>query len=262
MGYIFFLIILFMFYLLRRRKIKKKDIIFRENISNKLKHVAFIMDGNRRWAKKFKLPKYFAYSLGIDNLVNKIKFGLKFNIPYMTFYCLSEENLKREKEDLEDFFNTIRKRLKEIDIVKINEQKVSFRILGNIKLLPLDLQESIDYLNSKIINEKDAKLTVSLAIGYSSRVEIINAVKALRTENEEIDNLTQEVFSSYLNTKNIPDPDLIIRTGGEVRLSNFLLWQASYSELFFVKKYWPSFNDKDLYLEINKFFLIKKNYGK
>ncbi len=262
-GYFIFIIfILFLLKILHKKR--NKSIKLNKNKQNKLEHIAFIMDGNRRWAKRFLLSKKIAYSKGIDSMLEKIKFAHENKISYLTFFCLSEENLKRKKEDLNDFFEVLIKRLKEINIKKLQESDIQIRILGEINLLPEKIKNIIINMEKELnhCNENKKELTISFAIAYGARQEILKACKSIIKDNIELEKINEELFENYLYTKNIPEPDLLIRTGGDIRLSNFLLWQLSYTEFYFSQKLWPAFDNKDLMCAINYYLSIKRNYGK
>ncbi len=219
---------------------------------NKLNHIAFIMDGNGRWGKKKKRGRNYGHLKGVETVKNIVKSAIKLKIPILTFYVFSSENWKRPKKEINYLFKLINNYFsKEID--SIIEQGIKIKILGELKKLSKDVQivlkETIQLTN------KNKKILVNLAINYGSKNEILQALKKNK-KKLSIKNLESNLF-----TKNIPNPDILIRTGGHQRLSNFLLWQLAYSELFFLKKLWPDFNSKDLKRIIKKFKKSKRNFG-
>jgi undecaprenyl diphosphate synthase len=222
---------------------------------NPLNHVAIIMDGNGRWGLKYKNSRKAGHKAGLSTVKKIIKETIKNNVKYLTLYAFSTENWKRPKVEVDYLFNLLESFL----INSINELHSQ-----NIKLLIIGVKDFSNKLN-KLLNlaekktSKNTKLQINLALNYGSKFEIINALKKL---NKNKDKINEKNLIKYLQTKNIPDPDLLIRTGNTKRLSNFLLWQLAYSEIFFEKKLWPEFNEKDYSKIINKFKKVKRNYGK
>ncbi len=219
---------------------------------NNLNHVAFIMDGNGRWGIKKKKGRNFGHLKGVETVRKVVKASIKFNIPIVTFYVFSSENWKRPKSEKNYLFKLIKNYfLKEIQ--SIVSQGIKINILGEIKKLAPDIKSTLN--KTKILTKKNKKITVNLAINYGSTIEIMQATKKSNK------NITKKNFEKNLYTKGMPNPDILIRTGGHQRLSNFLLWQMAYTELFFTKKLWPDFNSNDLSRIITKFKKIKRNYG-
>tara|TARA_B110000881_G_scaffold193475_1_gene186783 strand:- start:106 stop:774 length:669 start_codon:yes stop_codon:yes gene_type:complete len=219
---------------------------------NKLNHVAFIMDGNGRWGKKQRKGRNFGHLKGVETVKKIVKSSIKLNIPIITFYVFSSENWKRPKKEISFLFNLIRRYfIREIE--SIITQGIKINILGEINKLSSDIKSTL----KKTINltKKNKKIIVNLAINYGSKNEILNAFKKTKK------NLNIKKFEKNLYTGNMPDPDILIRTGGHNRLSNFMLWQLAYSELFFLKKLWPDFNSSDLISIINKYKKSKRNFG-
>ena len=219
---------------------------------NALTHIAFIMDGNGRWGKKNGKSRNFGHLKGVETVKEVVKNSIKLKIPIVTFYVFSSENWKRPKKEINFLFKLIKSYfLKEIESV-IN-QGIKINILGNINNLSSDIKFT---LNKTIkLTKKNKKILVNLAINYGSKNEIIFAFK--KSNNKfSIKNIEKNLY-----TKNIPDPDILIRTGGHQRLSNFLLWQLAYTELYFLKKLWPDFNKNDLIKIIKKFKKEKRNFG-
>ena len=219
---------------------------------NKLHHVAFIMDGNGRWGVKKKKSRNFGHLKGVETVKKVVKSSIKLNIPYITFYVFSSENWKRPKKEINFLFKLIKNYFSQ-EIKNIIKQGIRINILGDLNALTADVRSTL----RKTINltKKNKKLIVNLAINYGSKNEIINAVK----KNKKKTNI--ENIENHLYTKNIPNPDILIRTGGYKRLSNFMLWQLAYTELFFLNKLWPDFNSNDLIKIIKSFKNIKRNFG-
>ncbi len=224
---------------------------------NKLNHVAIIMDGNGRWGLKRKKNRNYGHLKGIKSVETVIKSSIKNKISYLTLYTFSTENWKRPENEINFLFDLIRKSLKK-NIKKIIKQGIKINVIGSNKGLPADIKRTVKYIERKTIENKT--ITLNLALNYGSKEEIINALKNLvRKKNKEI-NIRN--FEEELYTKNIPDPEVLIRTGGTKRLSNFLLWQSAYTEIFFINKLWPDFNENDFNDIVKKFYKIKRNFGK
>ena len=224
---------------------------------NKLNHVAIIMDGNGRWGLKKKGSRNYGHLQGIKTVEAVIKYSLIQKIPHLTLYTFSTENWKRPDNEISFLFDLIRKSLKK-KIKKIIKQGIKVKIIGQKKGLPKDIIEIVKLIEKKTLNNK--KITLNLALNYGSKEEIINACKSLALQKGKKINVSN--FEKELYTKNIPDPEILIRTGGTKRLSNFLLWQLAYTEIFFVDKLWPDFNENDFNRIIIKFNKIKRNFGK
>ena len=218
---------------------------------NKLNHVAFIMDGNGRWGKKKKRSRNYGHLKGVEVVKKIVSFSIKTKIPIITFYVFSSENWKRPKREVFYLFKLIKNYFSK-EIKNITTQGIKINILGEINRLSADIKSTLKKTEELTYNNK--KIIVNLAINYGSKIEILNALK--KTKKLTINN-----FKKNLYTKNLPDPDIFIRTGGHQRLSNFLLWQLAYSELFFLKKLWPDFNSNDLIKIIKKYKTSKRNFG-
>ena len=221
---------------------------------NPLNHVAIIMDGNGRWGLKNKNSRNAGHKAGLDTVEKIIKESIKNKISFLTLYAFSTENWKRPKKEINYLFNLLQLFL-ENKLDSLNKQNIKLIILG-IKNFPKKLNKLLNNAEQKTHN--NSKLQINLALNYGSKSELINAFKKIRKNKESIN---EKNINKYLFTKDIPDPDLLIRTGDTKRLSNFLLWQLSYSEIFFEKKLWPDFNEKDFKRIIKKFKRIKRNYG-
>ncbi len=221
---------------------------------NPLNHVAIIMDGNGRWGLKFRNSRNAGHRAGLNTVEKIIKETIKNNIKFLTLYAFSTENWKRPKKEIKYLFNLLENFLIN-RIEELHKQNIKLKIIGN-KNFSKKLNKLLIYSEKKTKNNK--KLQINLALNYGSKIELINAFKLI-IKNKEIINIKN--FSKYLQTKDIPDPDILIRTGNTNRLSNFLLWQLAYSEIFFEKKLWPAFNEKDYNKIIKKFKGIKRNFG-
>ena len=223
---------------------------------NELNHIAIIMDGNGRWGLKRNKSRNYGHLQGIKTVETVIKSSLIQKVPYLTLYTFSTENWRRPDNEINFLFDLIRKSLKR-KLKKIISQGIKVNIIGQKKGLPLDIKKIVKLIQKKTINNK--KITLNIALNYGSKEEIINACKNLFLKKKQI-NVNN--FNMELYTKNIPDPEILIRTGGTRRLSNFLLWQLAYSEIFFVDKLWPDFNENDFNKIITKFKKIKRNFGR
>lgn len=220
------------------------------------RHIAVIMDGNGRWAKKRLMPRSYGHRQGMSRMVGLLEHAFDLGIEYVTVYALSTENLKRPKEELDGLFELIRKNF--LDCMrKICSRGVRLRILGDIGLLPEDVQRLL-----KEAEEESSKYEgrgVNVALGYGSRAEIVRAVNLAVEAGKHV---TEESFSSLLYTHGQPDPDLVIRTGKEMRLSNYLLYQSAYAELYFSDKMFPEFSDEDLDEAIAEYGRRTRRFGK
>jgi undecaprenyl diphosphate synthase len=219
---------------------------------NKLNHIAFIMDGNGRWGKKKGRGRNYGHLQGVETVKKIVKNSIKLKIPIITFYVFSSENWKRPKKEVNFLFKLIKNYfLEEIDI--IIKQGIKINFLGELNKLAPDIKNTLKKSSNLTTNNK--KILVNLAINYGSKNEIINALKKSKKK------LTIKNVEKNLYTKNMLNPDILIRTGGHKRLSNFLLWQLAYTELFFLNKLWPDFNSNDLVKIINKYKKSKRNFG-
>ena len=220
---------------------------------NTLSHVAFIMDGNGRWGKKKGKNRNYGHLKGLETVKKIVKASIKIKIPMLTFYVFSSENWKRPKSEINYLFNLIKIYfLKEIK--NIQKQGIKLNILGEKEKLSSEIRNVLKKSVSASKNNK--KIVVNLAINYGSKNEILLAFKKIK-KKINIKNLEKNLY-----TKQMPFPDILIRTGGHQRLSNFMLWQLAYTELFFLKKLWPDFTSADFMRIINKYRKIKRNFGK
>ncbi len=226
------------------------------------RHVAIIMDGNGRWAKKRFVNTAAGHRAGAQTLKQIARECEALKIEYLTVYAFSTENWKRSASEVSDLMNLLREYIKQyIDDVDKNEVRI--RVIGDLSRLDLDLQGSIQQLQDQTKHKEG--LCLVLAINYGSRDEITRAVKSISRDlkNHKLSDsdLNETLIESYLDTKDIPNPDLLIKPGGEMRLSNFLLWQMAYSELYFTKKLWPDFNKKDLLSAIEEYSQRDRRFG-
>ena len=221
---------------------------------NPLKHVAIIMDGNGRWGLKHKNSRNAGHKAGLNTVEKIIKESIKNKIDFLTLYAFSTENWKRPKKEINYLFSLLQTFLIE-RIEELHKQNIKLKIIG-IKSFSSKLNNLLKKSEKK--TSKNKKLQINLALNYGSKFEMINAFKKLKKSREKIN---EKNLSKYLFTRDIPDPDILIRTGNTNRLSNFLLWQLAYSEIFFEKKLWPDFNEKDYNKIIKEYKKIKRNFG-
>ncbi len=221
---------------------------------NPLKHVAIIMDGNGRWGLKYKKSRNAGHKAGLNTVEKIIKESIKQKIRFLTLYAFSTENWKRPKKEINYLFNLLESFLSN-RIDELHKKNIKLKIIGQ-KNFSKKLNNLLNMSEKK--TSGNSRLQINLALNYGSKLELINAFKSLRKNKEMI---SEKNLSKYLQTQNIPDPDLLIRTGNTKRLSNFLLWQLAYSEIFFERKLWPEFNERDYIKIIRKFKSIKRNFG-
>ena len=222
---------------------------------NPIKHVAIIMDGNGRWGINKGKSRNFGHKEGLKTVEKVIKVTLKNKIKYLTLYAFSTENWKRPKNEINYLFSLLNNFLSN-KIKELNEEKIKFYVIGK-KKFNKKLNRLLNY--SEKLTSKNKRLQINLALNYGSKSEIIRAINFIKKKRLKIN---EKNVSKNLYTMNIPDPDILIRTGNRKRLSNFLLWQVAYSEIFFEKKLWPDFNEKDYNKILNLFKKIKRNFGK
>jgi undecaprenyl diphosphate synthase len=219
---------------------------------NKLNHVAFIMDGNGRWGRKKGKGRNFGHLKGVETVKKIVKSSISLKIPIITFYVFSSENWKRPKKEKFFLFRLIKNYFTR-EIQNIIKQDIKINIIGEIDNLLPDIKSVLK--KTSVLTNKNKKIIVNLAVNYGSKTEILNAFKKIKKR------ITLKKFEKNLYTKNMPNPDILIRTGGHQRLSNFMLWQLAYTELFFLNKLWPDFNSSDLIKVINKYKKTKRNFG-
>ena len=221
---------------------------------NSIKHVAIIMDGNGRWGIKHKKSRNLGHKEGLKTVEKIIKTSIKNKIKYLTLYAFSTENWKRPKKEINFLFNLLENFLLN-KISDLNKQNIKLKVIGN-KKFSSKLNKLL--ISSEKKTSQNNRLQINLALNYGSKSEIINALNEIKKNKLKINeaNISENLF-----TKNMPDPDILIRTGNTKRLSNFLLWQLAYSEIFFEKKLWPEFNEKDYNKIIRNYKSIKRNFG-
>lgn len=248
---------------MKKSKSSKHDKIEKQiDLENLPKHIAIIMDGNGRWAKNRFLPRTAGHITGAEKVRDAVEACLDLNIPFLTLYAFSKENWKRPKKEVETLMQLLSKYLKK-ETAELDKNGVKINIIGDIEELPesvkLELKKSIEK------TKDNTSLTFNLALNYGSRQEIVKAFKDMHIDIEEgkldIADIDESTISDYLYTKGQPDPDLIIRTSGEERISNFLLYQIAYSEFDFIDVLWPDFKKDDLYKSIIKFQQRSRRYG-
>ena len=222
---------------------------------NPLKHVAIIMDGNGRWGLKYKNSRNAGHKAGLKTVERVIKETLKNKIKFLTLFAFSTENWKRPKKEIHYLFSLLENFLIN-RVEELHKQNIRLKILGSKKFSP-KLNKLLNFAEKK--TSKNKKLQINLALNYGAKLELINAFKKI---NKSGDKVSEKNLERYLQTKDIPDPDILIRTGNTKRLSNFLLWQLAYTEIFFNKKLWPAFTEKDFKKIIKEYKNIKRNFGK
>ncbi len=221
---------------------------------NPLNHVAIIMDGNGRWGLKHKTSRNEGHKAGLNTVEKIIKESIKQKINYLTLYAFSTENWNRPKKEINYLFNLLENFLIN-KIEDLHKKDIKLNIIG-VKNFSKKLNKLLSLSEKKTL--KNSTLQINLALNYGSKFEILNSIKKMNKNNDKVN---EKNFEKYLQTKNIPNPEFLIRTGNTKRLSNFLLWQLAYAEIFFVKKLWPDFNEKDFIRIIKKFKKIKRNFG-
>lgn len=224
---------------------------------NDLKHIAIIMDGNRRWAKEKKLPSAMGHKKGVDALKNIMRACDDFGIKYLTVYAFSTENWNRKPEEVNFLMDLLGQTLRD-ELQEMHENNVVISFIGDITKLSNKLQEIL--ANAVETTKNNTGVNLQIAFNYGSRAEIASAVQKIVDSGEK--NITEDLISKNLYTSNIPDPDLLIRTGGEMRISNYLLWQIAYSEIIIVKDFWPDFGKEHLANCITEFNNRNRRWGK
>lgn len=224
-----------------------------------LSHIAIIMDGNRRWAKDRNLPTAVGHKKGVEALKNTLRACNDFGVKYLTVYAFSTENWNRKKEEVDFLMNLVAVTLTN-ELEEMHKENVQIHFIGDISGLSTNLQKILKNAEEKTKNNTGVSLQI--ALNYGSRAEITTAIKKIVESKVSADKITEELVNSYLYTRNIPDPDLLIRTGGEKRISNYLLWQIAYSEILVLKEFWPGFDKKLLADSIIEFKKRQRRYGK
>lgn len=225
-------------------------------------HIAIIMDGNGRWAKEKGKKRTAGHKAGSNVLKKICKDAYDIGVKYVTVYAFSTENWQRPKEEVSFLLNLLRQYLKD-SIKNSKKDNMRVRVLGDKSGLPIDIIKDIEELEKE--SKKHTGLNLQIALNYGGRNEIIRGVQKISADFKEekvnINEIDENLFSSYLDTKDLPDPDLMIRTSGEMRLSNFLLWQLAYSEFYFLDKYWPDFKKEDLINAIKNYNKKERRFG-
>ena len=220
-----------------------------------LKHIAIIMDGNGRWGLKKKNSRKFGHKKGLEVVEKIIIAAIKKNIQYLTLFVFSTENWKRPSKEINYLFNLLNKYIDK-EVNNLLEKGIKIKIIGKINRFPKILKSKLKKVEK--ISKINTKIQVNMALNYGSRQEIIDSIKNLNKKKLLI---TEKNINKFLYTNNIPDPEILIRTGNTNRISNFLVWQSIYTEIFFVKKMWPDFKTEDFFKIINKFYKINRNFG-
>jgi len=223
-------------------------------------HLGIIIDGNRRWARKKGLPPYIGHKKGMNNVKKIAKYCAKLGVKYLTIFAFSTENWKRDKNEVNFLMRLLKSAISGKNLQELMKNNVKLNIIGEIKRLPLFLQKQIK--KSKELTKNNTGLVLTIALSYGGRRDIVNAVKKLLQKNIQPQEVNEELISRYLWTKNLPDPDLIIRTGREKRISNFLIWQMAYSELYFSSKFWPDFSEEDIDKAFLDYSRRQRRFGK
>ncbi len=226
------------------------------------KHIAIIMDGNGRWAKKRGLPRIAGHHEGVNSVRDIVEACGQLGVKFLTLYAFSTENWKRPKDEVSMLMRLLLKALRD-ERDRLHQNEVRLRAIGDIAALPQDVQDEL--LDGIEMMRHNSGLTLILALSYSGRWDLINALKRMHDEiklgNIQKEDITEQLVSKYLSTREFPDPDLLIRTSGEFRISNFLLWQLAYSELFITDDFWPSFRRKHLYAAIADYQKRERRFG-
>lgn len=244
-----------MFAALQKTSENKHLSLFKKEREELPRHIAIIMDGNGRWAKKRLMPRIEGHRMGVEAVTCIVKECKTLGIQYLTFFAFSTENWKRPQEEIEKLFEIFRNYLKKIGN-DYQKSDIRLKVIGDISAFPEDLQQACSTAEKE--TENCTGMTLSIALNYGSKAEILFAMKKLCEAKEEI---TEENLRKYLYTSGQPDPDLIIRTSGEMRLSNFLLFQAAYSELYFTKTLWPDFDEKELHNALKQYSKRDRRFG-
>ncbi len=238
----------------------EKDLITLQTVKEtNLQHIAIIMDGNRRWAKEKNLPSAMGHKKGVDALKKTLRACNDFGIKYLTVYAFSTENWNRKKEEV-DFLMELLAITLTNELAEMHAEGVVISFIGDTTKLSEKLQKILQ--NSVETTKNNTGVHLQIAFNYGSRDEIVHAVKNIAAKGIRPEDITEDLISENLYTKNIPDPDLLIRTGGEMRISNYLLWQIAYSEIYITKQYWPEFDKNSLVIAIEEFHNRQRRFGK
>lgn len=239
-----------------RKKVMIED--FTINMDNIPKHIAIIMDGNGRWAKRKMRPRLFGHNAGMKALHKTVKCASDMGVKILTVYAFSTENWKRSQEEVDGLMKiAVEYFIKEI--AELHANHVQVRMIGDMSRVPADVQKAAG--DACALTENNDGLILNVALNYGGRAEIVKAVKEIMTLGVKAEDVTEEMISNHLYTAGLPDPDIMIRTGGEERLSNFLLWQNAYSEFVFDDIWWPDFNEDTLYRMIENYQRRERRFG-
>ena len=222
-------------------------------------HIAIILDGNGRWAKSKGMPRSYGHIQGAKNLDRIVEAAYDMGVKYLTVYCFSTENWSRPKEEVDALMKLLRQYMKTAQ-TRAKKNNIRTRVIGDISKLDEDLQKSI--LDLEEFSAGFDGINLNIAINYGSRDEIVRATRKMLEDGLDPEKLDEKLFSSYLDTKDIPDPDFLIRTSGETRLSNYLLWQLAYAEMYFTEVPWPAFSPEDLKVAVEYYSGRDRRYGK
>lgn len=222
------------------------------------KHIGIIMDGNGRWAERRNLPRIMGHKEGIKAVRRTVKAAVKYGIEYLTLYSFSTENWKRPKEEVEFLFSLMEKNLKK-EGENLNKNNVKVRFMGRKEELPKNLIEIMDYVEN--LTKKNTGLNLIFAINYGGRSEIVDCIKRIIENGYKIEDINEDLINKFLYLPDVPEPDLIIRTSGEKRLSNFLIWQSAYSEFYFTPVLWPDFDEKEFLKALIDYQKRKRKFG-
>lgn len=242
---------------------QENDLLSQIDLERLPRHIAVIMDGNGRWARKRHLPRIAGHRAGIRAVRQVVENCARLGVPCLTLYAFSVENWKRPRTEVKLLMQLLREYLKK-EIAELNENNIRFGAIGRIESLPKAVQR--DLQNTIAKTQSNTGLRLTLALNYGGRAEMIDAVRSLASQLKgndgfDVEAITEQTFSEHLYTHNLPDPDLLIRTSGEMRLSNFLLWQVAYSEIWVTDILWPDFTQRELYQAIIDFQRRERRYG-
>lgn len=222
-------------------------------------HIAIIMDGNGRWAKEKNLPRYFGHKAGVESVREVVRSCARLGVKYLTLFVFSTENWERPKSEVNALMQLLKKLLKS-EAKELHKNNVRVKAIGQVERLPKEVKKNLEELIS--LTENNKGLTLVLALSYGGRQEIIDAVKKILKTKMEPEKLNEKEFRKFLYDSEIPDPDLLIRTGGELRISNFLLFQSAYTEFYFTPTLWPDFREKELISAIEDYQKRKRKFGR
>ena len=234
-----------------RKKQQKQEI----HVDDRLQHIAFIMDGNGRWAQRRGMPREFGHSYGAATFKKIGRYCEKIGLKYMTVYAFSTENWKRPKKEVDTIMKILDDYIEDC-FKEMYDENVRFRFIGNLSIFPESVREKMAKIESESAHKP---FILNIAVNYGGREEIVHACNELIASGKQ--EITEEDISNFTYTQGQPDPDLIVRTGGDIRTSNFLLWQSAYAEYYFTKTLWPDYSEKDVDEAVEAFYSRKRRYG-